>query len=65
MHREAIIQISAFPDWIVGVSLSPLGYQCWVLSPDLDVLNDGEWYDTSAAAMAAGRFFVECSLERG
>jgi hypothetical protein len=29
------------------------------MNADLDVFNDGEFYDTSSAAMAAGRRFVE------
>lgn len=46
--------------WIVGVShVEARGYQCWVINPDLDLLNDGTFYTTSSAAMSAGRAFVE------
>ena len=62
MSEWSIVQISAYPGWIVGVSHTQIrGYQCWVINPSLDVLNDGEFYHTSSAAMAAGRTFVERS----
>ncbi|NET36504.1 MAG: hypothetical protein F6K19_31495 [Cyanothece sp. SIO1E1] len=65
MEEDKIIQVSAFPDWIVGVSYARVdGYRCWVITPELKVLNDGEIYGTSHAAMSAGRYLVEHSLER-
>ena len=66
MEDSKFIQISAFPGWIVGVSYVPEeGFHCWVITPELAVLNDGECYRTSQAAMAAGRSLVEHSLELG
>ena len=66
MEDSGIIQVSAFPGWIVGVSyVLGEGYRCWVITPELAVLNDGECYEASQAAMAAGRFLVEHSLELG
>ena len=60
MNQALIIQVAAYPGWIVEVSLAPLeGYQCWIVNPNLMVLNNGETYQTSSAAMAAGRTFVE------
>ncbi|MBD0269200.1 MAG: hypothetical protein ICV77_13015, partial [Cyanobacteria bacterium Co-bin8] len=38
-------------------------YRCWVITPELVVLNDGEDYETSQMALAAGRALVELSLE--
>ena len=64
MEEVKIVEISAFPDWLVGVSYSPAeGYRCWVVNPELAVLNDGEFYTTSEEAMSAGRYLVEHSLE--
>ena len=66
MEQGKLIQVCAFPGWIVAVSYTqPLGYHCWVMTPELIVLNDGEIYPTSAEAMEAGRFLVEHSLELG
>ncbi|HHP7244645.1 MAG TPA: hypothetical protein ACFE0H_08170 [Elainellaceae cyanobacterium] len=66
MENGTIIQVSAFPSWIVGISYTEtVGYRCWVINPELIVLNDGEIYATSQAAMTAGRYFVEHSLELG
>lgn len=38
MGEEAIVQISAFPGWIVGVSRHQNSFLCWVINPAL--LND-------------------------
>ena len=66
MDEDQLIQICAFPGWIVRVSYTqPLGYHCWVVTPELIVLNDGESYSTSAEAMDAGRCLVHHSLEVG
>ncbi|NJK77522.1 MAG: hypothetical protein HC852_02205 [Acaryochloridaceae cyanobacterium RU_4_10] len=60
IKQETLAQVWAFPGWVVGVSCSQaLVYRCWAMNADLDVFNDGEFYDTSSAAMAAGRRFVE------
>lgn len=60
LEEESIVQIAAYPKWIVGISYAPeLGYQCWIIDPNLEVLNNGELYDTSSAALAAGRAYVE------
>ena len=66
MEDSKFIQVSAFPGWIVGVSYGQGGgFHCWVITPELAVLNDGECYRTSQAAMASGRDLVEHSLEPG
>ncbi|NJL87102.1 MAG: hypothetical protein HC886_15820 [Leptolyngbyaceae cyanobacterium SM1_1_3] len=65
MQAAKIIQVLAFPGWIVGISYAlKTGYRCWVITPDFVVLDDGENYATSHAAIAAGRFLVKSSLER-
>ncbi len=63
IKQETLAQVSAFPGWVVGISCSQaLVYRCWAMNTDLNVFSDGEFYDTSSAAMAAGRRFVEQSL---
>lgn len=63
MNDGAIVQISAFPGWIVGVSRNEDGYfLCWVINPDCNIFSDRQSYETSVAAMVAGREFVERNL---
>ncbi|MBE7382745.1 MAG: hypothetical protein F6J95_015190 [Leptolyngbya sp. SIO1E4] len=60
MEYSHVVQLSAMPGWIIGVSHTEnRGYQCWVINRDLDVLSDGTLYTTSSAALTAGRTFVE------
>ncbi|NEP17103.1 MAG: hypothetical protein F6J97_09365 [Leptolyngbya sp. SIO4C1] len=60
MYLHRIVQISAWAGWLVEVSqLGNQGYQCWVVNPELDVLSDGAIYQTSSAAMSAGRQFIQ------
>ncbi len=60
MEETQFVQVSALPGWIIGVCHTKYrGYQCWVINPDLTVLNDGNLYTTSLAALAAGRTFIE------
>ncbi|NER80705.1 MAG: hypothetical protein F6K42_14265 [Leptolyngbya sp. SIO1D8] len=62
MENSQVVQLSAMPGWIIGVShIKDQGYQCWVINSDLDVLNDGLLYTTSSAALTAGRTFIERS----
>lgn len=65
MDEDGLVEIVAFPGWLVGVSTIHGLYQCWVVTPELVVLNDGEIYESSQAALAAGRLLVELSLESG
>lgn len=63
MSEGAIVQVSAFLGWIVGVSRQGDGkFLCWVINPDCTVLCDRRSYETSIAAMIAGRQFVERHL---
>ena len=60
MENTQFVQLSALPGWIIGVSHNrQRGYQCWLINPALDVLNDGYEYTTSSAALMAGRSFIE------
>lgn len=65
MDEGRLVEIVAFPGWIVGVSVMREVYRCWVITPELVVLNDGELYESDQAALAAGRLLVELSLESG
>ena len=65
MNEVVIVQLSAFPGWLVGVCSTPMGeYICWVITPELMVLSDGEMYTSDEAAMESGRCFVQQSLGR-
>jgi hypothetical protein len=60
---DGLIQVVAYPGWIVGVTRGRRrGYRCWVITPELLVLTDGESHRTSLAALKAGRWIVEFSL---
>lgn len=62
--NHKVTALVAFPDWIVGVTHSRrAGYLCWVINPELEVLNDGEFYTTSKEALASGRNLVLSSTE--
>jgi hypothetical protein len=65
MAIDTLAELVGFPGgWIVGVSYAlEWGYRCWVVTPELTVLTDGEFYESSLGALRAGRFLVEHSLE--
>lgn len=65
MAIDTLIELVGFPgDWLVGVSYGlDWGYQCWVITPERQVFTDGEYYESHQAALAAGCFLVEHSLE--
>ncbi len=61
--HHLIVKLSAFPGWLAGVSSTYRGdYLCWVVTPELLVLDDGEIYSDSESAMISARCFVEESL---
>jgi deoxyribose-phosphate aldolase len=60
--NDQLNTLIAFPDWIVAVTQQcSQEFFCWVITPDLAALTDGEIYTTSQAALAAGRSLVQCS----
>lgn len=61
---EAIVQVSAYPGWIVGVSYSQFydGYRCWIVDPECNLLTDERIYEASHTAMLMARSFVEHHL---
>ncbi len=63
MDMSRLIHVSVFPGWVAGVTYHQgAGYRCWVINPELAVLNDGEVYPSSEAAIAAGRLFIHHSI---
>jgi hypothetical protein len=63
MDSGTLIHVSVFPGWIASVTYHRgEGYRCWVVNPDLVVLNDGEIYSGSQAAIDAGRAFIQYSI---
>jgi len=62
MAHHNLTTLIAFPDWMVAVTHRPTGYRCWVITPELSTLTDGETYATSQAALEAGRSLVHYSM---
>ncbi|MBW4481469.1 MAG: hypothetical protein KME14_02890 [Tildeniella torsiva UHER 1998/13D] len=62
MANVQLNTLIALTDWIVAVTYRPAkGFCCWVITPELSTLTDGETYTTSGAALAAGRSLVQYS----
>ncbi len=62
MANDQLNTLIAFPEWIVAVThRRSTEFFCWVITPDLSALTDGEIHATSQAALAAGRSLVQCS----
>ncbi|MBD2110026.1 hypothetical protein [Nodosilinea sp. FACHB-13] len=60
--EDSLVQLIAVSDWIVAVTrCRATGYFCWVITPELSALTDGETYPTCEFALAAGRGLVQCS----
>ena len=59
---QTVTKIIAFPGWIVAVTHHrSTGFCCWVITPELAALTDGETHPTSQEALEAGRSLVYCS----
>ncbi|NJM64467.1 MAG: hypothetical protein HC851_01750 [Acaryochloris sp. RU_4_1] len=64
MSTAHLVEMIAFPGWIIGVCRLPEGdYSCWVMTPELTLISDGETYTSGDEALSAGRFLVEYSIE--
>lgn len=62
MADEQLHTLISLADWFVAVTYRrSTGFCCWVITPELSTLTDGETYATSSAALAAGRSLVQCS----
>ena len=56
---QTVTEIIAFPDWIVAVTHHrSTAFCCWVITPELAALTDGETHPTSQEALEAGRSLV-------
>ncbi|WOD39010.1 hypothetical protein [Nodosilinea sp. E11] len=63
MAIDRVNTLIAFPEWLVAVTRRrSVGYFCWVITPELAALTDGEAYPTRQAALAAGRSLVHYSI---
>ena len=62
MLEDSLVQLIAVSGWIVAVTRRrATEYFCWVLTPELATLTDGETYPTSQDALEAARSLVYCS----
>jgi hypothetical protein len=62
MANDQLNTLIALTDWVVAVTYRPAkGFCCWVITPELSPLTDGETYATSGAALAAARSLVQYS----
>ena len=61
MLEDSLVQLIAVSGWIVAVTRRASGYRCWVITPELATLTDGEAYQTSQDALEAARNLVYCS----
>ncbi|MFQ4140152.1 hypothetical protein PGN35_027950 [Nodosilinea sp. PGN35] len=62
MAHDQLNTLIALTDWVVAVTYRPgTGFCCWVITPELSTLTDGETYAASSAALAAGRSLVQYS----
>lgn len=59
--EDSLVQLIAVSEWIVAVTRRATEYRCWVITPELSTLSDGETYPTSQAALESGRSLVYCS----
>jgi hypothetical protein len=62
MADEQLNTLISLADWLVAVTYRrSTGFCCWVITPELATLTDGDTYATSSAALAAGRSLVQYS----
>jgi hypothetical protein len=61
MTNETLTTLIAASGWMMAVTHRARGYHCWVITPELATLTDGETYPTSEDALEAGRSLVYCS----
>ncbi len=61
MTKQHLTTLIAFSGWMVAVTRRAAGHRCWVITPELSTLTDGETYPTDQEALEAGRSLVHCS----
>ncbi len=63
MQDCELVDILTYPDWVIAIGRTTLGYRCWVFTPDFTVLDDGEWHSTREAATDTARGLISESME--
>jgi hypothetical protein len=61
MAQQRLNTMIASSGWMMAVTRRGSGYCCWVITPELAALTDGETYSTSQDALDAARSLVYCS----
>ncbi len=61
MAQQSLNTLIASSGWMMAVTHWASGYRCWVITPELDTLTDGETYQTSQDALEAARSLVYCT----
>lgn len=62
MVKDRLTALSAVHDWLVAVThRQAIGYYCWVITPEMGVLTDGEVYPDYGEALAMGQSLVDAS----
>jgi hypothetical protein len=61
MAQQRLNTLMVSSGWLMAVTHRARGYRCWVITPELAALTDGETYPTSQDALEAARSLVSCS----
>jgi hypothetical protein len=61
MPKQSVTTLIASSGWMMAVTHRARGYRCWVITPELTTLTDGETYTTSQDALDAARSLVYCT----
>ena len=61
MAQQSLNTLIASSGWMMAVTRRDSGYHCWVITPELATLTDGETYMTSQDALDAARSLVYCT----
>ncbi len=61
MAQQRLNTLITSSGWLMAVTHRARGYGCWVITPELTALTDGETYPTSQDALEAARSLVYCS----
>lgn len=62
MFQNQLIQLVGIADWLLGITHErSTGFQCWLIDPDGNLLNDGQFHSTHGEARETGMTFIESS----
>ncbi|WP_155523957.1 hypothetical protein [Nodosilinea nodulosa] len=62
MAQQHLTTLIASSGWMMAVTRRASDYYCWVITPELATLSDGETYTTSQDALDAARSLVYCTI---